>query len=450
MTPRPRPDLNALLAPVAKATDSSLVVIDNQFRIAWSSDQASRLIGLTLDDVGSPCPESLQGKICSGGCKGNPEEFTASLRSGTFPYSCLESTFGQIEIRNEMIGPELDGTSYLLKSFRPLFTETGTKKQPYSFVASREWSEPFLEKLTRVAKTEIPVLLIGETGTGKECLARLIHERSRRYKGPFVALDLSVIPETLVEDALFGHQRGAFTGAVSSQSGRLSRAHGGTLFIDEIENIPLAVQTRLLRFLEDGVFEPMGSSQSMEISTRIIAATNEDPEKLLREGRMRPDLFYRLNGLSLQIPPLRMRIKDLPVLIDHFRSVYTKNNPFPTPPFAPETVKALSDYHFPGNIRELKHLVESILAVSDPGKPVYPSDLPESIRRAIAHGPQSISASIPRNSSDDEIPDPDTFTRRRIEKALRTSEGKIAEASRLLGMSRITLWRHMKRLKMKH
>ena len=450
MTPQSKINLSAIMEPISRATNSPMVLIDHSFRIAWASESALESLELPAESIGSLCPESLQGRICSGSCQKISGFFSNHLSDQEIPYPCLESSFGQININTEKITTELIGYPYLLKSFQPFFQETPAKHHQHTFVASREWAEPFLEKLTRIAKTEIPVLLIGETGTGKECLARLIHERSRRARGPFVALDLSVIPETLVEDALFGHQRGAFTGAVSSQSGRLSRAHGGTLFIDEIENIPPAVQTRLLRFLEDGIFEPMGSSQSQSISTRIIAATNEDPEKLLREGRMRADLFYRLNGLSLHIPPLRKRTEDLPILIEHFRDIFQKQNRISSSSFSPEAMQVLSAYHFPGNIRELKHLVESVLAVSDPHKPIESSDLPESVRKASDRFySRETTVAAEKNSFDEDLPDPEIFERRRIEKALRSSKGKIEGAASILGISRITLWRHMKRLNMK-
>jgi len=450
MAPQSKIDLNAIMEPISRATNSPMVLIDHSFRIAWISESAAESLELPSKSIGSLCPDSLKDKICSGSCQKISGFFSNHLTGQEIPYSCLESSFGQININTEKISHELSGYPYLLKTFQPFFQESPAKNQQHTFVASREWAEPFLEKLTRIAKTEIPVLLIGETGTGKECLARLIHERSRRARGPFVALDLSVIPETLVEDALFGHQRGAFTGAISSQSGRLSRAHGGTLFIDEIENIPPAVQTRLLRFLEDGSFEPMGSNHSQAISTRIIAATNEDPEKLLRDGRMRPDLFYRLNGLSLHIPPLRKRTEDLPILIEHFRGVFQQQNRISSPSFSPEVMQILSSYHFPGNIRELKHLVESVLAVSDPRKPIESSDLPESVRKASYRLNSQKGKELEETNPYEEDPlDPELFERRRIEKALRSSKGKIEGAASILGISRITLWRHMKRLNMK-
>ena len=450
MAPQSKIDLNAIMEPISRATNSPMVLIDHSFRISWISKSASESLELPFENVGSLCPESLQGRICSGSCQKISGFFNNRLADQGIPQPCLEATFGQININTERISSELSGYPYLLKSFQPFFQKNPSNNQQHTFVASREWAEPFLEKLTRIAKTEIPVLLIGETGTGKECLARLIHERSRRARGPFVALDLSVIPETLVEDALFGHQRGAFTGAVASQSGRLSRAHGGTLFIDEIENIPPAVQTRLLRFLEDGSYEPMGSNQSQAISTRIIAATNEDPEKLLREGRMRPDLFYRLNGLSLQIPPLRKRTEDLPILVEHFRSVFQQQNRISSSSFSPEAMQTLSSYHFPGNIRELKHLVESVLAVSDPHRPIEASDLPEPVQKASSgFNPQKNQGFGESIHYKEDSLDPEIFERRRIEKALHSSKGKIEGAATLLGISRITLWRHMKRLNMK-
>jgi DNA-binding NtrC family response regulator len=214
--------------------------------------------------------------------------------------------------------------------------------------------------IQKVAPTDATVLVTGESGTGKELVAEAIHRGSARKAGPFVAVNSSALTETLAESELFGHERGAFTGAVASRAGRFELAHGGTLFLDEVATLSPAVQAKLLRVLERHDFERVGGTKTIRVDIRLIAATNEDLERRVSAGTFRNDLFYRLNTVILRIPPLRERREDIPLLVDFFAARAAERNRCRPKTFSPAAFEALSRHHFRGNVRELEHLVEMV------------------------------------------------------------------------------------------
>jgi two-component system, NtrC family, response regulator HydG len=212
--------------------------------------------------------------------------------------------------------------------------------------------------LAMVAPSEATVLLLGETGTGKELVAQAIHRNSLRAAGPFVVVNCAALPETLLESELFGHERGAFTGATNRKEGRFVLAHHGTLFLDEVGELSLPIQAKLLRVLQAREFEPLGSTHTVKVDVRIITATNRDLEKMVREGRFRDDLFYRLNVFPVMLPPLRERQEDLPTLAAFFLQKFSEKNRREGISLAPEVLEALRRYPWPGNIRELENVME--------------------------------------------------------------------------------------------
>jgi transcriptional regulator with PAS, ATPase and Fis domain len=212
--------------------------------------------------------------------------------------------------------------------------------------------------LELAAPTDATVLLLGETGTGKELIARAIHQNSPRREGPFVVVNCAAIPETLLESDLFGHERGAFTGAAQRKIGRFAAAHGGTIFLDEIGELPPALQAKILRVIQYKEFEPLGSTQTHRVDVRIIAATNRSLWEEVREGRFREDLFYRLNVVSITLPPLRQRPEDIPLLAQYFFDLYTRKNQRSIRGLEPAVLARLQAYHWPGNIRELENVIE--------------------------------------------------------------------------------------------
>lgn len=250
---------------------------------------------------------------------------------------------------------------------------------------------PAMKKIKELAQklslSKVTVLIRGESGTGKEVLARLIHRNSERREKPFVTVNCAALPETLIESELFGHEKGAFTGALQEKPGRFELADGGTLFLDEVGDIPLPVQVKLLGVLQSGCIERLGSHRTRQVDVRLIAATHRDLEQLIREGRFREDLYYRINVVPLVMPPLRERREDIPLLLAHFIKKHTHLAPHPIDGVEPELYRYLENFPFRGNVRELENMVERALALCEgprlgvqdfPPAPAMESSLPAS------------------------------------------------------------------------
>lgn len=236
-----------------------------------------------------------------------------------------------------------------------------------------------IDTLERVADATVPLLIGGETGTGKGLFARVVHTESSRQSGPFVSINCAAIPESLLETELFGHEKGAFTGATQNRKGLFAEADGGTLFLDEVGDLPLTLQGKLLHVLEEGEIRPVGSNRPRKVHVRIIAATHRDLREAVRAGTFREDLFYRLDVVSILLPALRHRREDIPLLIDHFLTDQRARHPkSPVQRFSKEAMWRLTHYEWPGNVRELAHVVERIVVLGR-GSEVTPEDLPASI-----------------------------------------------------------------------
>ncbi len=225
--------------------------------------------------------------------------------------------------------------------------------------------EKVFEVTKRVAKSSASVLLLGETGTGKELIATAIHRLSRRSSGPFVKVNCGALSESLLESELFGHVRGAFTGAVNNRTGRFEAAHSGSIFLDEINSTSLLLQVKLLRVLQEREFERVGDVQTITVDTRVIAASNRDLAQEVQEARFREDLFWRLNVVPVEIPPLRKRREDIPDLVSHFLKVYSEANDRYVVRVDAKAIEALQDYHWPGNVRELQNYVERAVVMAE-------------------------------------------------------------------------------------
>lgn len=232
-----------------------------------------------------------------------------------------------------------------------------------------------LSLCSRIAPSRATVLIQGESGTGKELIARLIHGLSPRQARPLIAVNCGALPETLIESELFGHEKGAFTGAVQRRIGKVEQADGGTLFLDEIGELSLGAQVKLLRFLQEGEFQRLGGSHTLRADVRVIVATNRDLQREVREGRFREDLYYRLNVIQLSVPPLRERKEDIPVLIEHFIKVYGRQNKKEIKGLSAEARSVLMKYHYPGNVRELENIIERAVVISK-GQFITLEDLP--------------------------------------------------------------------------
>jgi NtrC-family two-component system response regulator AlgB len=284
----------------------------------------------------------------------------------------------------------------------------------------------------QAAASDATILLLGESGTGKNVLAREIHGWSRRASGPFVVVSCTTLSEQLLESELFGHVRGAFTGAVKDKPGRLEAAHGGTVFLDEIADLPVALQAKLLRFLQERRFERVGANATIEVDARIIAATNRDLEAEVAQGRFREDLYYRINVIMLQVPPLRERAEDITALAERFLAAAGLRTRRPKLKFAPEAAQALGRYRWPGNVRELRNAIERAVALSR-GEIIRQEDLPDSIFRPQPPRPATGSSMSLEELERDHI-------RRVLADAV-----TLEEAADTLGISVATLWRKRKR-----
>jgi transcriptional regulator with GAF, ATPase, and Fis domain len=278
--------------------------------------------------------------------------------------------------------------------------------------------------LEMVAPSEATVLLLGETGTGKELVAQAIHRNSPRAAGPFVVVNCATLPETLLESELFGHERGSFTGATIRKEGRFVTAHHGTVFLDEIGELTLPIQAKILRVLQAREFEPVGSNRTQKVDVRIITATNRDLETMVREGRFRDDLYYRLNVFPLVLPPLRERLEDLPVLADFFLKRYGEKNRRGVITLAPEALEAFRRYSWPGNIRELENVIERGVIICQ-GQVLTPEDLPLALQLRDA-GPAAGGETEPG------LPD---LERQLISGTLERVAGQRRQAAEILGIS---------------
>jgi DNA-binding NtrC family response regulator len=304
-------------------------------------------------------------------------------------------------------------------------------------------SSPIMRDLVstvdRVAQADTAVLLNGESGTGKQVFAEAIHARSPREKGPFVYVNCVAISDELIESTLFGHERGAFTGAVQRKEGRLEAAAGGTAFLDEIGDITPRLQAKLLHFLEEKTFERVGGGQTLRVDCRLVAATNRNLAKDVEEGRFREDLFYRLNVITLEIPPLRERREDIPVLARAFVERYAAETKRPELELADETIAALRAFDWPGNVRQLKNAIERMVVLA-PGSRLEPGLLPPEIRRAGTEvDPVADSESRWKDSLAE-------AKRRILREALARSDGNQTRAAEYLGLQRSYLNRLLKDL----
>jgi len=313
------------------------------------------------------------------------------------------------------------------------------------------------ERVRKVAGTDASVFLSGESGTGKELVAHTIHELSpRKDTGRIICVNCATIPKDLLESELFGHEKGAFTGADRQRIGRCEQAHRGTLFLDEICEMEVGLQSKLLRFLEERTFTRVGGSEPISVDTRVVAATNRDPMQQVREGRLREDLYYRLNVVPIYIPPLRERPEDIPVLAQHFLELFGEKHNKYFWDFSPEAMRMLLCYKWPGNVRELRNTIERIvvLATSDT---VTPGLIPEHIREAtreaeppplnVEEALETVQSALrppaPASEQTDDVLPLEEVEKRAILEAVRKYPGNVSRAARKLGLSRATMYRKL-------
>jgi len=314
---------------------------------------------------------------------------------------------------------------------RRLKDELGHKYQFDNIIGKSPRMQEVFAAVSRVAPTRATVLLAGESGIGKDLIARAIHHHSPRRDRPFVKINCSALPENLMESELFGYEKGAFTGAASARAGKFEQADGGTAFLDEIGDVPPPVQVKLLRVLQEREFERLGSNKTLKVDVRVIAATNQDLRAALEQGAFREDLYYRLNVVPINIPPLRERKEDIPYLVEHFLAKYSEETGGRVRSVTPAAMEKLIAYHWPGNVRELENIIQRAMVLA-PGPALEPADIQlDSERRAAAAGDGI--PFLPEGMTLDQ------YEQQLIREALRRCDGNKSQAARLLGLTRNAL-----------
>ena len=369
---------------------------------------------------------------------GTVENAVKAMRIGAFDYISKPVDLDELDLMIERIieHKNLKSENQLLK------TQLQEKHKISSIVSQSQKMEEVINVAARVAESKATVLITGENGTGKEVLAKAIHYMSSRKEKPFIAVNVSALTETLLESELFGHERGAFTGADKMKKGRFEIADGGTLFLDEVGDIPQSIQVKLLRVLQEHQFERVGGIEKIEIDVRIIAATNKDLEQKIKDGTFREDLYYRLNVVSIKIPPLRERKEDILPLIENFIAKYSKENNKEKLEVSKEAVDVLMKYNYPGNVRELENIIERAVVLTR-GKVITLNDLPMNIK---GFKEEKTLGSLDEGTLTDQV---EALEKQLIFDALQQSEGNQTKAGKLLGLTERNLRYKLKKYNIK-
>jgi len=368
------------------------------------------------------------------------EHSVEALRAGAFWY--LHKPFeGSLDVVRRLVEQAIE-TRRLRSENRLLQNQLRSRYRFDSVIGQSAALRDVLDLVDKVAESDSTVLITGESGTGKELIARAIHYNSRRAERVLVSLNCGAIPEELLESELFGHVKGAFTGAVAHREGRFAAADGGTIFLDEIGDMSPNLQVKLLRVLQERSFEPVGSSKSMRVDVRVIAATNQNLESAIRSGTFREDLFYRLNVIPIEVPPLRQRKEDLPLLVQHFLDRLNAEKARKVEGITEAALERLAAHDWPGNVRELENLVERMVVMRGEGM-LDVSDLPAPFRRdgssADPAAPTIGAGGIDFNAVIDRI------ETKLILEALEKTGGNKNQAARLIGLNRTTLIEKIKK-----
>jgi len=451
---------------ICHAIQEGVFIVNPQGRILMANEAMTRLTGYTAQElVGRPCALF--------GCDTCAKE-RAGVRGAWCPlFAGRESPAKRCHIRrkdgtllpvfkNQALIRGADGVvmgavesvldlTELDRLDRRVETLARLLDQPGNFQGMVGASVPMrrlYDILEKAARSDAPVLLLGESGTGKELAARAIHELGGRKDAPFVQLNCAALSESLLESELFGHARGAFTGAHRQRQGRFEAAHGGDIFLDEIGDTPVSIQVKLLRVLETKSVERVGENSPVPVDVRLIAATHQDLPGLIAQGRFRQDFFYRINVIPIELPPLRQRMEDLPLLARHFLKTIEARGGMELGGLSPEAMGLLMEYPWPGNVRELRSALEYAAVLAQSGR-IEVAHLPPALSRAARPGPVSPasagSAPLAPLAAAGASPTADEEQKAALIEALRQSGGNKSQAARLLGVSRLTVLNRMRK-----
>jgi len=428
---------------ILESIADGVFTIDQDWRVTSFNRAAEEITGIRREEaLGQPCKDVLKADVCENGCAlrqtmttGQPVinkpvhivDAQGRRKSITISSALLKDREGQI-IGGVETFRDMTVVEELRKQLR--------KQYCCEDIISRSHNvQQLFDVLPRVAESDCMVLIEGETGTGKELFARALHSLSPRQENPFVAVNCSALPDTLLESELFGYKAGAFTDAKQDKPGRFALAQGGTLFLDEIGDVSPAVQVRLLRVLQDKTYEPVGGIETIEADVRVVTATNRNLAELVEKGAFRKDLFYRINVVKFELPPLRQRKEDIPLLVDHFISRFNALYGKEICCVSNDALAELLSHDFPGNIRELENIIEHCFVLCH-GQLIERSDLPDSVRRPEHRGGEDLQ----------EIKTLRQMEKMMIEQSLRRHEGNRAAAARELGINPSTLFRKLRSL----
>jgi DNA-binding NtrC family response regulator len=409
------------------------ILCDRQYRVLAANTAYRRSFGENQVFAGRTCFDISHRFTVPCDQAGETCPLQQSLRSGQRErvLHLHQTPQGEAYVNIEL-SPVRDGEgniAYFIEKIEPVAVAKGLLN-PQGLVGRAPAFKQMLEMVARVARSEATVLLLGESGTGKELVAMAIHQASRRAAKPFVAIDCSGLTETLFESELFGHERGAFTGATARRVGLIEAAHGGTLFLDEVGDIPLAMQVKLLRLLETGAYRRVGSSEPHKADIRLVSATHRDLRTMVESGVFRQDLYFRLNTFPVELPALRDRLSDIPLLANSLLARVAADRNLV---IAEDAIALLRHYDYPGNVRELRNIIERASLLCD-GEAIQPTHLPEEVR--VGHSRKAVAAKSPASLKELEL--------RTLDDRLAHHRGSRRALASELGISERTLYRRLK------
>ena len=433
---------NRLLA-ILESIGDGVFTVDTNWKITSFNRAAERITGFSKEEaIGKPCHAIFRSNVCMGKC---PLRQTVETHK---PISNFEmeilSKMGKkvpISVSTALLideEGEIAGGVEVFRDLSPIKHLSEELKERYSFgniIGKNPKMQEIYDLLKTVSETSSTVLIQGETGTGKELVARAIHYNSTRHDKPFIKVSCAALPETLLESELFGYMKGAFTDAVKDKPGRFELANKGTIFLDEVGEIPKSVQAKLLRVLEEQEFERLGGTKTIKVDVRIIAATNKDLREAIKGNEFREDLYYRLNVVSIHLPPLRERSDDIPLLVNHFIEKFNQKTGKHIVSVSPDAMDILIDYDWPGNVRQLENAIEHAF-VHCQGKIIQPQHLPDEI---VPQGKEIVKNALAAKNPLDEL------EKQIILETLRRNNWDTRKVAHALQISRTTLWRKLKK-----
>ena len=413
-----------------------IIAHDLNRHIFYFNKEAERITGYDRKELlGKDCHEAFGEPFCGGQCSFSGDNHTLKDKSGYVNNIVTKNGESRrVEMSVTMIRDEKGRNSGVLASIVDVTEILNLSMKAHELtsfsgiIAKDSKMMTVFRQIQDVAGYDYPVHISGETGTGKELVASAIHNESRRSGEPFVPINCGALPESLIESELFGHVKGAFSGAIRDKKGRFELADKGTIFLDEVAELSRQMQVKLLRFLQDGMFEKVGGENTVHVNVRVISATNKDLKKEVQQKTFRKDLFYRLNVIPIHLPPLRERRNDIPLLVDHFLKEAGEMHKNMPPEISKEAISVLMGYHWPGNVRELQNAIQFAI-VHCSGDTIFPKDLPLELKDQSILGP-SRGASRKLNVES-------------VKSVLIKTGGNKARAARILGVGRATLYRFL-------